>query len=257
MPRSKLAKTLAEINRICASYDLRVGYVFHAGDGNLHPLILFNPQDEAMVKRMHAAGQEVMELCVEVGGTITGEHGVGSEKRQYMRLMFNEDELRVMQDIKEVFDPRNLMNPGKIVPELAAGEPAPRRRAAPGGRRRASTRRATLPMRPTSCARGTRAGAACASGAAAPSRACSRRPTSVLSTRELCGIKAYELNDLFVTVGAGTPAGRPAGAACRRTRCGRRSSRRGPRRRSAAPSRPTSTRRSACATARSATCSSR
>ncbi len=91
-----------------------------------------------MVERVHAAGQEVMELCVEVGGTITGEHGVGSEKRQYMRLMFNEDELRVMQDIKEVFDPTDLLNPGKIVPGSSrAGGRDP---GAPGGAAHAAGR---------------------------------------------------------------------------------------------------------------------
>ncbi len=139
VPRSKLAHTLSAINRICASYDLRVGYVFHAGDGNLHPLLLFNPQDAGMVQRVHEAGQEVMKLCVEIGGTITGEHGVGSEKRQYMRLMFNDDELQVMQDVKDVFDPRNLMNPGKILPELAAPPPAAVE-GTPAGARRSRVR---------------------------------------------------------------------------------------------------------------------
>lgn len=203
VPRSRLATTLAEINRICAAYDLRVGYVFHAGDGNLHPLILFNPQDEAMVERMHEAGREVMEHCVRVGGTITGEHGVGSEKRQYMRLMFNEDELRVMQDIKDTFDPRNLMNPGKIVPDLAPVQPDPvtQPHAAVDAAEYAPHNLADAASAVRSWHAANRSvrirGGGTKSGSLPPADV-------LLSTRELCGIQAYELDDLFVTVGAGT-----------------------------------------------------
>lgn len=203
VPRSRLATTLAEINRICAKHELRVGYVFHAGDGNLHPLILFNPQDEAMVKRMHEAGREVMEHCVSVGGTITGEHGVGSEKRQYMRLMFNEDELRVMQDIKEVFDPTNLMNPGKIIPELLPIEPMPVVQP------HAAVHAAEYAPRDLADAvdvvRSWHAAGRSIRIRGGGTKSAMLPPADVLlSTRELCGIKAYELNDLFVTVGAGT-----------------------------------------------------
>ena len=204
VPRSKLAKALSEINRICTSHDLRVGYVFHAGDGNLHPLILFNPQDADMVRRVHEAGQEVMELCVAIGGTITGEHGIGSEKRQYMRLMFNEDELRVMQDIKDVFDPRNLMNPGKIVPDLAAPQAVPVVQPHPAVEASAYAPRhlkdAADAVRSWHAAsRSVRVrGGGTKSGLLPPADV-------LLSTRELCGIQAYELNDLFVTVGAGSP----------------------------------------------------
>jgi D-lactate dehydrogenase (cytochrome) len=204
VPRSKLAKALSEINQICASHNLRVGYVFHAGDGNLHPLILFNPQDPDMVRRVHEAGQEVMELCVNIGGTITGEHGVGSEKRQYMRLMFNEDELRVMQDVKDVFDPRNLMNPGKIVPDLVPAQPTALTQ--PHGAVHAAEYAPRGLADAVDVVRSWHAGGRSVRvrGGGTKSGLLPRADV-VLSTRQLCGIRAFELNDLFVTVGAGTP----------------------------------------------------
>jgi D-lactate dehydrogenase (cytochrome) len=117
VPRSRLAETLADINRICASLDLKVGYVFHAGDGNLHPLMPFDPKDRDMERRVHEAGDAIMATCVSKGGTISGEHGVGIEKRKYMPLMFTPDELSAMHEIKEIFDPEGMFNPGKIFPD--------------------------------------------------------------------------------------------------------------------------------------------
>jgi D-lactate dehydrogenase (cytochrome) len=117
VPRSRLAETLSAINNICSERELRVGYVFHAGDGNLHPLIPFDPANEEMEARVHEAGDEIMAICVAKGGTITGEHGVGIEKRKYMPLMYNQDELTAMHQIKEIFDPYSILNPGKIFPE--------------------------------------------------------------------------------------------------------------------------------------------
>ncbi len=120
VPRSKLADTLAAVNRLCEAQGLQVGYVFHAGDGNLHPFILIpDPHDQALLARVLAVGHAFMQLCADQDGSITGEHGVGSEKRQFMPLMYNADELAVMADIKQVFDPTNLLNPGKILPATA------------------------------------------------------------------------------------------------------------------------------------------
>ncbi len=204
VPRSRLAQTLAAINQICSRHDLRVGYVFHAGDGNLHPLILFDPQDADMVKRVHAAGQDVMALCVATGGTITGEHGVGSEKRQYMRLMFNDDELCAMQDIKEVFDPKNILNPAKIVPEVSPWQPPVRdsTHSAVDAVEHAPLDTADVSEAVQSWAAAGRSvhvrGGGTKSGFLAPADV-------ILSTRSMSGIKAFELNDLYVTVGAGTP----------------------------------------------------
>ncbi|MCU0509575.1 MAG: FAD-binding protein [Anaerolineae bacterium] len=142
-----------------------------------------------------------MELCVAIGGTITGEHGVGSEKRSYMRLMFNEDELRVMQDIKDVFDPEAILNPGKIVPELGPVEPRAAARAvvpADGEWTPKSTEEAAEGLRQL-CEEGrsVRILGGGTKSAALP------QADVTLSTQALCGVKAFELNDLFVTAGAG------------------------------------------------------
>lgn len=117
VPRSRLAETLSDINKACAGLGLQVAYVFHAGDGNLHPLIPFDPSDQDMARRVHQAGDEIMSICVSKGGTISGEHGIGIEKRKYMPLMFTVDELTAMHEIKEIFDPHEILNPGKIFPE--------------------------------------------------------------------------------------------------------------------------------------------
>src|SRR6266550_2249349 len=117
VPRSRLTETLFEVNQVCDKYGLRVGYVFHAGDGNLHPPILIpDPEDRDLLERVHSAGREVVELAVSKGGSLSGEHGVGIEKRQYMSLMFNNVELAAMRDVKEIFDPNNVLNPGKVFP---------------------------------------------------------------------------------------------------------------------------------------------
>ncbi len=118
VPRSKLAKTLEASNRICEESGLKVGYVLHAGDGNLHPFILMYPGDKDQVERVHRAGEAFMREVVRLGGSITGEHGVGIEKRPYMPIMFNPVELGAMLQVKQVFDPSNLMNPGKIFPDM-------------------------------------------------------------------------------------------------------------------------------------------
>ncbi|MBM4458585.1 MAG: FAD-binding protein [Chloroflexi bacterium] len=220
VPRSKLAPVLAEINRICDRHRLRVGYVFHAGDGNLHPLILFDPSDAEMVHRVHEAGREVLELCVRIGGTITGEHGVGTEKRAYMPMMFNPGELRAMQEIKEVFDPQGIMNPGKILPEAevkgqdagVGGQDAGVRGQGSGGRSQGaansprSVEEAAEALRDLAAAGrpyrirggGTKSGLLPAPVLAKPGMA------TTLSTAALTGITAYAVDDLYVTARAGT-----------------------------------------------------
>jgi D-lactate dehydrogenase (cytochrome) len=118
VPRSKLVPTLTEINQICERYAIQVAYVFHAGDGNIHPFLLISDlSDQELMERIHDAGREILETCVRYKGTITGEHGVGIEKRAYMPLLYSNDELNAMREIKEVFDPWNIFNPGKIIPE--------------------------------------------------------------------------------------------------------------------------------------------
>jgi glycolate oxidase subunit GlcD len=122
VPRSKLSETLARVCEVAKKYDLTITNVFHAGDGNLHPNIPFDGRDEDVRERVHAASREIMEACVEAGGTITGEHGVGIDKRKYMPLVYTEDDLRTMHWVKEAFDPAGLCNPGKLLPE---GKPVP------------------------------------------------------------------------------------------------------------------------------------
>src|SRR6266516_1261740 len=116
VPRTRLPYVLRRVGEICESYGLRVGNVFHAGDGNLHPLILFDSQILGEVERVRKAGHEILAVCAEVGGTITGEHGVGIEKQEEMALIFNEVDLQVMQQVREAWNPRQLFNPGKLFP---------------------------------------------------------------------------------------------------------------------------------------------
>ncbi|HEY4383121.1 MAG TPA: FAD-linked oxidase C-terminal domain-containing protein [Ktedonobacteraceae bacterium] len=116
VPRTKLPYVLRRISEICESYHLRVGNVFHAGDGNLHPLILFDSQVPGEIERVRQAGHEILHVCAEVGGSITGEHGVGLEKQEEMALIFSEVDLRIMQQVRTAWNPQQTFNPGKLFP---------------------------------------------------------------------------------------------------------------------------------------------
>jgi len=118
IPRRHLAKVLAEIGILSAAYGLPVCNVFHAGDGNLHPLILYDANQPGELERTEELGGRILELCVSVGGTITGEHGVGLEKINQMCVQFNSDELTQFHAVKQAFDPHGLLNPGKAIPTL-------------------------------------------------------------------------------------------------------------------------------------------
>ena len=237
VPRSKLAATLAGVNQICEAADLRVGYVFHAGDGNLHPFILIErPSDAALIEHVVATGREILALCVSYGGSITGEHGVGIEKRAFMPLMYSETELDVMRDIKQVFDPTELLNPGKIIPpraSRASRPPAPRRP-------------------PNTCARPPAPGAALASAGPAPSPARGPPPRCAFPPPSCAACTATPATTCMSRWARARrwPSCRPS---CRPTACGCRSSRptRTPRLAALCP--PTPTARSACATAACAT----
>jgi glycolate oxidase len=119
IPRRHLAKVLRRIADLSAEYGLPVANVFHAGDGNLHPLILYDANRDRELELAEAMGARILEFCVEVGGTITGEHGVGIEKIDQMCVQFGEVELQRFHDLKAAFDPAGLLNPGKAVPTLA------------------------------------------------------------------------------------------------------------------------------------------
>ncbi|CAN5630600.1 FAD-linked oxidase C-terminal domain-containing protein [soil metagenome] len=116
VPRSRLPETLRSIYEIAGRYGLRMCNMFHAGDGNLHPTIVFDRRDPDLVHRVEAASAEMMRVCVDAGGTITGEHGVGLDKREYMAMVFSDAEMAVMCDIRRVFDPAGLANPAKVLP---------------------------------------------------------------------------------------------------------------------------------------------
>lgn len=117
VPRSRLAEALREIERLSAHYGIRVANVFHAGDGNLHPLIVFDGREPGALARAEALAGELLKLCVRLGGSITGEHGVGMEKRNYLPEMFDDTDLAVMQALHRVIDPKGLANPGKMFPD--------------------------------------------------------------------------------------------------------------------------------------------
>ncbi len=118
IPRRYLADMLLRINKLSQKYQLRVANVFHAGDGNLHPLILYDANIAGELEKTEEFGMDILKLSVEMGGTVTGEHGVGVEKLDAMCHQFNAKELAIFHKIKQVFDPDSLLNPGKAVPEL-------------------------------------------------------------------------------------------------------------------------------------------
>jgi glycolate oxidase len=116
IPLGKLGEVLVAISHICDKHGLRVANIFHAGDGNLHPLVLYDANDAAQADRAEQAGHEILELCVASGGCLTGEHGVGIEKRDLMRVQFTETDLAVQMRIKTAFDAKWLLNPAKVFP---------------------------------------------------------------------------------------------------------------------------------------------
>jgi glycolate oxidase len=116
VPRTHIASTLRFIRGVAEKYGLNISNIFHAGDGNMHPIIPFDPRKPGDLENARRAGEEILEHCIQVGGTITGEHGVGMEKIDLMEKMFSADSLEAMRRFKFLFDPERLLNPGKVVP---------------------------------------------------------------------------------------------------------------------------------------------
>jgi len=116
IPRTRLPEVLVAIDRMAEHYGLGVANVFHAGDGNLHPLILFDSRYPEQVEKIFFLNEEIMKLCVDVGGSLSGEHGIGYEKKDFMDLVFSEADLQTMMRVKQVFNPDGLLNPSKIFP---------------------------------------------------------------------------------------------------------------------------------------------
>ena len=116
VPRTKLPEVLRGVYAIAAEYDLTMMNVFHAGDGNLHPLISFDGRQDGVLARVHAAGDAILRLCVEAGGVLSGEHGIGLEKREAMPLIFSPDDLDLQARVRDAFDPEGRANPDKVLP---------------------------------------------------------------------------------------------------------------------------------------------
>ncbi len=202
VPRSFLAETLREIGQVLARYELETGHVFHAGDGNLHPCILCDPKDAAQMERVFAATHEIVAICIAKDGSITGEHGVGIEKRAHMPAMYSAAELSAMRDVKLAFDPDGLLNPGKVLPDELP-EPV---RATP------------IPltgevMAPRSVEEAAALLAACTAEQRRVRIAGTEKQVAnslydnalLLSAHALRGVHHFAPDDLYVTVGAGTP----------------------------------------------------
>ena len=116
IPRTKLPATLRRVDEIGKKYGFAIGNIFHAGDGNLHPIILFDARDKRQFENAVAASDEIIRFCIDVGGSITGEHGVGMEKDRLMPLLFSEVDLDLMRRVRDVFNPEGLLNPAKVLP---------------------------------------------------------------------------------------------------------------------------------------------
>ena len=118
VPRTKLPEVLSKVLEVGKKHNLPIGNVFHAGDGNLHPLILFDERDQGDLERVHKVAAEILKICVDAGGTISGEHGIGTEKLKEMSLIFSESDIDLMRQIKKAFDPYDMWNPGKVIPPI-------------------------------------------------------------------------------------------------------------------------------------------
>ena len=219
VPRSRLGELMATVEEVGKAYGLSICNVFHAGDGNLHPLILFDPDDAQQASKVIAASRDILKKCIEVGGNITGEHGVGVEKILEMGMQFTPGEIQVMREVKELFDPADRCNPDKVLPDLPldpaewaprAGAPPPLPAgvaAAPGLAtagalyQPASTDEVAALLRRRQAEREPIE--VVGSGTKLRLARGGRLPGDALSTRRLAGVVEYAPHDLYVRVGAG------------------------------------------------------
>jgi glycolate oxidase len=224
VPRTRLGEALATIERLSAEHGLRVANVFHAGDGNLHPLILFDGREPGAVDRAHALAGEILDLCVQLGGSITGEHGIGMEKRAFLERMFGPSDLELMRRLRAAIDPAALANRGKMLP-AANGDRSPsggpsagqRPGAGDGDGNRAATELAGDPR-----VEGLREALEAAhregsrvlprGGGTKPALSTPVNGVSSLELGDLRGIVRYDPEDLTLTALAGTPVGELAEA---------------------------------------------
>jgi glycolate oxidase len=120
VPRTKLPHILRRIREISAKHDVRIVNVFHAGDGNIHPILLFDERDSAQVSRVLAASDEILDECIAAGGSVTGEHGIGVEKISFMRRLFTDDDLTAMTHLRDAFNAEQRLSPAKMLPTAGA-----------------------------------------------------------------------------------------------------------------------------------------
>ena len=120
VPRTRLPHILREIQKIGAKYQLRIANVFHAGDGNIHPILLFDERDPEQVKRVLKASNEILDECIRCGGSVTGEHGIGVEKIDFMPKLFTPEDLHMMLRLRSAFNPDNRCSPAKMLPTAGA-----------------------------------------------------------------------------------------------------------------------------------------
>jgi len=203
VPRTCLPEALGQVTAASQKHGLRCGNVFHAGDGNLHPLLFFDARDPEQVEKVHAASQEITRACVRLGGTITGEHGVGMAKVAAMRLVFSDDDLEFQRQVKKVFDPHDLLNPGKVIPPKGSADAPP---GAP-----AKWEGEWIPATPAEACEAVRAAIAArqallplGSGTLAGFGNLPARPEIPLRSHKLSGIIEYDPANQLAVFGAGT-----------------------------------------------------
>jgi glycolate oxidase subunit GlcD len=209
VPRTLLPEALARVAAIVNKYEFEHGNVFHAGDGNLHPLIFFDSRDADQSKRVKKAGWEIMEACVELGGTISGEHGVGLEKMNAMRLIFSEQDFAAQRSIQQAFDPDKRLNPGKVIPACDQSEidgEAPLSQKPISSKSENATEKEII-EKIQSAAANANALLPAGCGTFPHFGNLSGRDCDLLSSADLDGIIEFDPYNQFVSVEAGVPLG--------------------------------------------------
>ena len=206
VPRSRLPEALEKVKEISEKYNCPVGNVFHAGDGNLHPLLMFDSRNEEELKQVHKAGWDIMVVCAELGGTISGEHGVGHEKQEAMTMIFSGHDLNTQNRVKKALDPKNLMNPGKVIPippegqtELPESEPTILKR--PGGVKAAGVAETIAEVK-KAVADG-KAIRISGGGTFNGIGNLESRETRVVDCLKMTEVIEYDTDNMFITVGSG------------------------------------------------------
>ncbi len=204
--RSRLPEALERVREISEKFGCPVGNVFHAGDGNLHPLLMFDSRKPEELELVHKAGWDIMAVCAELGGTISGEHGVGHEKQEAMHMIFSGNDLNTQQDVKLAIDPANLLNPGKIIPLPKQGEKrlppsAPTILKRPGGANAAGVAEVIEQVKQARAAK--QALRFAGSGTFAGIGNLAAKPLQVVPSLSMNDVIEYDADNQFITVGAG------------------------------------------------------